>query len=75
MSFQNVFVLGATGNVGVSLIEQISQYDMSDHGHRNPTRIVGIANSKKYILSSSGLVIPQNISSNNILDIISNNTN
>lgn len=44
MGYQNIFIMGATGNIGKSLISQI--YDCKDHKkilHSNPTRIVGLA--------------------------------
>lgn len=61
MAFQNIFVLGASGQVGSELVRQVSLYDGPEHEHRNPTRIVGIANSVRYILSAWGVVIPENI--------------
>jgi homoserine dehydrogenase len=50
MAFQNIFILGSTGKVGMELINQVQKYDMSNQWHLNPTRIVGIANSKSFIL-------------------------
>ncbi|MBP9779077.1 hypothetical protein KBD33_00470 [Candidatus Gracilibacteria bacterium] len=55
MAFQNIFILGSTGKVGTELIDQVQRYDMSNKGHLNPTRIVGVADSQSYILSTSGL--------------------
>ena len=55
MAFQNLFILGATGGVGKELINQVQKHDMSDRGHLNPTRIVGIANSRSYMLQPNGI--------------------
>ncbi len=56
MAFQNLFILGSTGNVGTELMKQVREYDMSDKGHLNPTRIVGIANSRSYALDPCGIL-------------------
>jgi len=51
---QKVFILGATGNVGTKLIEQIIEHDGIDK-NANPTDIIGIANSKKMLVSENSL--------------------
>jgi homoserine dehydrogenase len=48
---QNVFIIGATWSVGRELIYQISDYDSIENNHTHPTRILGVANSKKILLS------------------------
>lgn len=55
MAFQNLFILGSTGQVGRELIKQITESDLNDKRHLNPTRIVGIANSKMFSLDPKGL--------------------
>ncbi len=55
MAFQNLFILGSTGNVGTELINQVQKYDMSNKWHLNPTRIVGVADSQSYILNACWL--------------------
>ena len=52
---QRVFVIGADGNVGRETALQICQNDLSAHGHRNPTEIVGVANSHDFILAPQGI--------------------
>lgn len=56
MSMQNVFIIGATGAVGSELLQQVVTLD-SPHlrRHRNPTRIVGIANSTHGLFCQDGL--------------------
>lgn len=62
MALQNVFIIGATGNVGSELIRQILLHDSPKTGkHRNPTNIVGIANKAGYGFNTGGVCI-QNIS-------------
>lgn len=52
---QNVFIIG-TGNVGKELVKQVNQKRDTDPVlHENPTRIVGMANSRGYIFRPSGL--------------------
>lgn len=54
--FQNVFIIGATGNIGRELISQIyNRRDTDGTIHENPTRIVGLA------CSSSMLYMPQGV--------------
>ena len=53
---QDVFIIGATGNVGRTLVRQIFERGDTDNGrHANPTRIVGLASSRKFVFSSYGL--------------------
>ncbi len=53
---QDVFIIGATGMVGRSLVRQIiEKEDMSHHRHANPTRIIGLASSKYFMYSSDGI--------------------
>jgi aspartokinase/homoserine dehydrogenase 1 len=55
MGYQNVFIMGATGNIGQALISQI--YDYKDHKkelHANPTRIVGLACRSRIEYNASG---------------------
>ena len=53
---QDVFILGSTGRVGRTLVQQILESDTSPRTHRNPTRIVGVASSKNYTYDSDGLI-------------------
>ena len=53
---QNVFVIGATGNVGRATLEQmIRRGDTDERLHQNPTRIVGVASSKSFIYMPEGM--------------------
>lgn len=53
---QNIFIFGATGKVGRALISQIFENrDTDPRIHKNPTRIVGIASSNRWIKNKSGL--------------------
>ena len=54
MAFQNVFILG-TGNVGKELRSQIYTHDGTGNGHHNPTRIIGVANSRDFVLRAGGI--------------------
>lgn len=52
----NLFIMGATGNVGRSLIKQIIEKGDTDYSiHVNPTKIVGLASSEKYIYLKEGI--------------------
>lgn len=53
---QNIFIIGATGNVGKTLVRQIFEKGDTDSGkHENPTKIVGLASSKGYVFNTNGL--------------------
>ena len=53
---QDVFIMGATGKVGRTLVRQIFEKGDTDaRKHPNPTRIVGIASSSNVMYSSKGL--------------------
>ncbi len=64
MAFQNIFILGSTGNVWKELVNQIQQYDMNNNWHLNPTKIVGIANSSRFILQPKGIQSKKSFSLN-----------
>lgn len=50
--FQDVFVVGATGRVGRTLVRQIFERGDCDYTrHPNPTRIVGVASSTNALLA------------------------
>ncbi len=52
---QDVFILGATGNVGSELIKQIYEKGDTDSSiHHNPTRVVGLASSRNFLFSPNG---------------------
>lgn len=54
--FQDVFIIGATGNVGRTLVKQIFENgDTNQIIHKNPTRICGIASSFYALYDSDGL--------------------
>jgi aspartokinase/homoserine dehydrogenase 1 len=56
MHTQDIFILGATGKVGRTLIAQIFRHgDDSLTLHRNPTRIVGVASSSRFRVNPDGL--------------------
>lgn len=53
---EDIFILGATGNVGKALVKQVYEKGDTDFNkHVNPTRIVGVASSSKYEYSELGL--------------------
>lgn len=53
---QDVFIIGATGNVGKTIVSQIfDKGDTDDNVHTNPTRIVGLASRTEYIYDPSGI--------------------
>jgi aspartokinase/homoserine dehydrogenase 1 len=52
---QNVFVIGATGNVGRELLRQIANHDVPElNKHENPTVVVGLADSKHFAIREGG---------------------
>ena len=53
---QDVYIIGATGNVGRTLVRQIYEKDdINPVSHPNPTRVVGLASSTHTVYSPSGL--------------------
>ncbi len=53
---QDVFIIGATGNVGSTLVRQIVDRKDTDPGlHKNPTRIVGLASKESCIYRPEGI--------------------
>lgn len=53
---QDVFIIGATGKVGRTLVEHIIKKGDTDATiHANPTRIVGLASSKHFVYSPNGI--------------------
>lgn len=53
---QKVFIIGATGGVGKRVAEQIYYSgDQNPEEHENPTRVVGLASSKKLIFRERGI--------------------
>lgn len=54
--FQDVFIIGASGKVGRTLIKQIfGKGDNDEKLHNNPTRIVGLASSKMVYYNLKGV--------------------
>ncbi len=54
--FQDVFIIGATGKVGKTLVSQIyGNGDLDTTRHRNPTRVIGLASRKKFIFNTEGI--------------------
>ena len=51
---QNIFIIGATGQVGRTLIKQVVKNDSAEN-HVNPTRIIGLASRDKVILNTGGM--------------------
>ena len=58
---QNVFIVGATGNVGRELVRQIYEKDTDRKNHDNPTRIIGLASSKYALYNPEGIAKTQGI--------------
>ncbi len=53
---QYIFIIGATGKVGSTLVRQILEKKDGDFRIRkNPTRIVGLASQRHYLFSKDGL--------------------
>ncbi len=73
MALQNVFILGATGQVGTEVVKQIVAYDGMNHEHRNPTHIIGIADSTNFILSIGGVAVPEVISQDSLKNLLLQN--
>ncbi len=65
MAYQNVVVLGGSGNVGREFISQVVQHDTAfSNKHLNPTNIVALTDSKGFWFNRHGLEIqrqPENI--------------
>jgi len=53
---QDLFIIGATGNVGKTLVKQIFELGDADFSmHENPTRIVGLVSSKNFVYDPKGI--------------------
>ncbi len=65
MAYQNVVVLGGSGNVGREFISQVIQHDTAfSNKHLNPTNIIALTNSKGFWFNRHGLQIqkqPENL--------------
>ncbi len=65
MAYQNVVVLGGSGNVGREFMSQVIQHDTAfSNKHLNPTNIIALTNSKGFWFNRHGLEIqrqPENI--------------
>jgi len=55
MAFQKVCIFGHTGHVGSTLVQQIVDDDGIGHDHRNPTDIIGLANTQGHLLNPHGI--------------------
>src|SRR3989338_7225226 len=53
--FQDIFIIGATGKVGRTLVSQIFEKDVSPAVHNNPTRIIGLASRSSYLYDAKGI--------------------
>ncbi|OVE74478.1 hypothetical protein BVX95_02420 [archaeon D22] len=53
---QKIFIIGATGKVGRTLVNQIIDNGDMDKKHENPTVVVGVASSKEYLYDAKGLM-------------------
>lgn len=54
--FQDVFIIGACGKVGSTLVKQIFEKGDNDSNmHKNPTRIIGLAEEKFFLYTSEGI--------------------
>ncbi|ODS30888.1 MAG: homoserine dehydrogenase [Candidatus Scalindua rubra] len=61
MAYQNVILLGGTGNVGREFLSQVVRNDTEfSNKHRNPTNIIALANSKGFWFNRHGLEIQKN---------------
>jgi homoserine dehydrogenase len=65
MAYQNVVVLGGSGNVGREFLSQVIQHDTAfSNKHLNPTNIIALTDSKGFWFNRHGLEIqrqPENI--------------
>ena len=65
MAYQNVVVLGGSGNVGREFMSQVIQHDtVCSNKHLNPTNIIALTGSKGFWFNRHGLKIqesPENI--------------
>lgn len=65
MAYQNIVVLGGTGNVGREFMSQVIEHDtVFSNKHLNPTNIVALTDSKGFWFNRHGLEIqrlPENI--------------
>ncbi|MBI4738361.1 hypothetical protein HY772_02155 [Candidatus Woesearchaeota archaeon] len=58
--FQDVYIIGATGRVGSTLVRQIIEKgDISARLHTNPTRIVGLASRERTVYVPEGVSAEQ----------------
>ncbi len=65
---QDIYIIGATGNVGSELVKQIFEKGDTDSGlHANPTRVVGLASS------THTLYLPKGISQDQAYNFINRN--
>lgn len=54
--FQDIFIIGATGNVGSELVNQIyTKGDTLESKHVHPTRVVGLASRSSFIYNPKGI--------------------
>ncbi len=65
MVYQNIVVLGGSGNVGREFVSQVIEHDtVSSNKHLNPTNIIALTDSKGFWFNRHGLKIqksPENI--------------
>ena len=59
----------------MKLIEQIRAHDGTNHEHKNPTVIVGVATTSHFILNSAGILIPEAIETRKDMKSFIENTN
>lgn len=52
---QNIFVVGATGRVGRELLTQVYAKDINPKVHKNPTSVIGLADSSSYLYNENGI--------------------
>ncbi|GAX59940.1 aspartokinase/homoserine dehydrogenase [Candidatus Scalindua japonica] len=61
MTYQNVVVLGGSGNVGREFMSQVMRHDtVFSKKHLNPTNIIGLTDSKGFWFNRHGLNIQKN---------------
>ena len=61
MAYQNVVVLGGSGNVGREFMSQVIQQDTGfSKKHLNPTNVIALTDSKGFWFNRHGLKIQEN---------------
>lgn len=52
---QNIFLIGP-GNIGTAFLKRVMEKDLEQYNnHRNPSRVIGVANSNHHVFSPEGI--------------------